>query len=321
MAKIQFMRSSLYNQWDYCQHSTALQYMFGFRSESGVKATLGTITHKALQILADIKLARQDGLLEIHDQELGRFSVDFSNIESLVERAFNYYKKIETHLTLKSSDLAACIAYTNKALSYKGGLVDPRQKTIIATEQYFDFEIQKPWAGGLRMKGTVDLITKINDSIYEVIDYKTGRRLDWATGEEKTEAKLQKDPQLLIYYYALKNLYPDKEFIFSLFFINDGGLFSVCFDDSSYNEAEDMIRRRYIEISSTSEPKLLSYDQSHWKCTRLCQFAKQEYKESGISVCEFMKQSIKAIGLEKSIARYGNHDNIGNYGSGGGTVR
>ena len=82
-----------------------------------------------------------------------------------------------------------------------------------------------------------------------------------------------------------------------------------------------MIRRRYLEIESTNEPRLLSNDQSHWKCAKLCPFARNTYKESGLSICEFMKQSIKAIGLDKSIARYGNHDNIGNYGAGGGTVR
>lgn len=318
---IQFMRSSLYNQWDYCQMSTALQYAFGFKSESGLKASLGTICHKALQILADQKLARQRGEKSIHDEELGDFSVDDDNIERIIELAFEYYKNIETHLKFAKADLKTCKSYVDKALTYNNGLVDPRNKTIVATEQYFDFEIEKPWAQGLRMKGTVDLITKLTNDIYEVIDYKTGRRLDWATGEEKTEAKLQHDPQLLIYYYALKHLFPEKEFMFSLFYINDGGLFSVYFDNSSYYEAEEMIRRRYLEIASTSEPRLLSDNQSHWKCTRLCQFAKQQYKETGISVCEFMKQSIRAIGLEKSIARYGHHDNIGNYGSGGGTVR
>jgi hypothetical protein len=139
--------------------------------------------------------------------------------------------------------------------------------------------------------------------------------------EEKTEEKLKHDPQLLIYFFALKRLYPDKDFIFSIFYINDGGLLSTYFDNASLLEAEDMLKRRYIEICSTTEPKLLSNNQTHWKCQKLCQFAKEEYKNTGISVCEFMKQAIRTIGLEKSIARYGNHDNIGNYGAGGGTVR
>ena len=35
------------------------------------------------------------------------------------------------------------------------------------------------------------------------------------------------------YYYAIKNLYPNIRYvIFSIYFINDGGPFSVCFDDS-----------------------------------------------------------------------------------------
>lgn len=633
--KIQFFRSSLYNSWDWCQHQTALQYAFGFHSKSGIKAAMGTITHKALQIIADQKLAIQNGQTSIDDPELGKFDVDYNDIDKITARAFAYYEKIETHLKLFPTHLAECIYNVKKALDYCNGLVNPKNKKIVATEQFFDFAVDKPWSDDLRMKGTIDLITEISDNIYEVIDYKglplstkipttsgfctmehisigdkvfdqygrqcnvigksrvktkkcykiyfddttsvscddehlwklsngevkiitdlkigdkinvaksiecdevnlpidpyllgawlgdgrnrnceitcgdnelfdiiknlgfslgkdsekrkeslqtrtilkqtykfrnlnllnnkhipdiyfrasikqrlrllqglmdtdgsvnetrkqcvfsscdkrlsddvkhllltlgqrpyqasvitntnfkknvpvypisfrpldinpfllsrkrkkignwgyglssvrkiiriensiiqktqcisvdskdntylctenyipthnTGKRIDWATGEEKTEEKLKHDPQLLIYFFALKRLYPDKDFIFSIFYINDGGLLSTYFDNASLLEAEDMLKRRYIEICSTTEPKLLSNNQTHWKCQKLCQFAKEEYKNTGISVCEFMKQAIRTIGLEKSIARYGNHDNIGNYGAGGGTVR
>jgi intein/homing endonuclease len=39
--------------------------------------------------------------------------------------------------------------------------------------------------------------------------HNTGKRIDWATGEVKTQKKLEKDVQLLLYYYALKNMFPD----------------------------------------------------------------------------------------------------------------
>ena len=170
--RIQFMRSSLYNQWDFCQQSTALQYMFGFGSETGKKACMGTIVHKVLQILADQKLAIQNKLEEFTDEELGRFHVDRIDIDNLTSAAFNYYKSIEKHLVLVNLDLEACKSCVHKALKYSNGLVDPRNKEIVATEQFFDFEINQPWAKGLRMKGTVDLVVKSTDDLYEVIDYK-----------------------------------------------------------------------------------------------------------------------------------------------------
>ena len=86
-------------------------------------------------------------------------------------------------------------------------MFDPRNRKIVDAEPHFDFVIDEPWAdynytlnnenihGKLAMKGTIDLITEVDDGVYEIIDWKTGRRLDWATGQEKTFAKLQKDPQ------------------------------------------------------------------------------------------------------------------------------
>ena len=85
------------------------------------------------------------------------------------------------------------------------------------------------------MKGTIDLITKPSEDTLEIIDWKTGRRLDWATGQEKTQEKLETDPQLMIYFYAAKKLYPEiKNCIVTIFFINDGGPFSVSFNKMIY---------------------------------------------------------------------------------------
>jgi hypothetical protein len=170
--KIQFFRSSLYNSWDWCQHQTALQYAFGFHSKSGIKAAMGTITHKALQIIADQKLATQNGQTSIDDPELGKFDVDYNDIDKITARAFAYYEKIETHLKLFPTHLSECIYNVKKALNYCNGLVNPKNKKIVATEQFFDFAVDKPWSDDLRMKGTIDLITEISDNIYEVIDYK-----------------------------------------------------------------------------------------------------------------------------------------------------
>ena len=135
--KIQFFRSSLYNSWDWCQHQTALQYAFGFPSKSGIKAALGTITHKALQIIADQKLAIQNNLSSIEDVELGQFNVNNEDIEEITTKAFNYYKKIESHLILSDVHLAECIYNVDKALKYCNGLVSPKNKKIVAPSTWF----------------------------------------------------------------------------------------------------------------------------------------------------------------------------------------
>ena len=130
------------------------------------------------------------------------------------------------------------------------------------------------------------------DVFFRVLDYKTGKRLNWATGKEKTYNCLMKDTQLLLYYYALKNLYPDKSFYISIYYINDGGVFDMVFDEKDYIKAENILRQKFEYIRSVQLPQQLSSEQAHWKCQRLCEFSKID-EETEKSVCNKFHDMIK----------------------------
>ena len=174
-------------------------------------------------------------------------------------------------------------------------MFDPRNRDIVCPEQHFDFVINKPWAnysfdtpegkleGQLALKGTIDLITKIDDNFFEIIDWKTGRRLDWATGKEKTQEKLENDPQLMIYHYAVSHLYPHIDNIMvTINFINDGGPFSICFQKSDLSRTENMLRQKFEKIKATKKPQL----HKTWMCSKLCHFGKTTFANSAISPLE-----------------------------------
>lgn len=132
--------------------------------------------------------------------------------------------------------------------------------------------------------------------------HNTGRRVDWATGEEKTPEKLKKDPQLLLYNYAISRLYPQyKQAILSIFFIKDGGPFSMCFDESDRVLFLEMLRKRFEQIRDSIRPKLLSPNQSHWKCQKLCHFYKNNWPGTNQSMCSYVHEHIKTHGIEKTI--------------------
>jgi hypothetical protein len=211
-------------------------------------------------------------------------------------------------------------------------MFDPRNRNILMPEQHFDFEIKKPWSkysynltdgsvleGNLAMKGTIDLITLVNEDTIEVIDWKTGKRLDWATGQEKTQEKLENDPQLRIYHYAIKHLYPHiKNIIFSIYFINDGGPFSICFHDSDITETENILRRKFDIIKQTTKPKL----NKSWMCSKLCHFGKTTFantsiepvteyrngqlcsKDTAMTKCEQIKHDLDLYGIDATIGLY-----------------
>ena len=123
------------------------------------------------------------------------------------------------------------------------------------------------------------MITQPNENTAEIIDWKTGRRLNWATGEEKTQEKLEVDPQLMIYYYAVKKLYPhiDNEIV-TIYFIHDGGPFSVAFDKSDLYKTEQLLKDKFKKIQHTLKPRL----NKSWKCTKLCHYGKTTFEGTNI---------------------------------------
>jgi RecB family exonuclease len=131
-------------------------------------------------------------------------------------------------------------------------------------------------SGNLALKGTIDLITRVDDNTLEVIDWKTGKRLDWATGQEKTQAKLQNDPQLMIYHYAISKLFPQYDhIIITIYFINDGGPFSILFDKKDLIRTEEMLRQKFEQIKKIKKPRL----HKTWMCSKLCHFGKSTFEE------------------------------------------
>jgi hypothetical protein len=57
---ITYLRSSFLGDWDYCQHSTYIKNTLGIQYPSNQKADMGTIVHKVMDVLANLKLGLQD---------------------------------------------------------------------------------------------------------------------------------------------------------------------------------------------------------------------------------------------------------------------
>lgn len=301
-----------------CPMQYFLQYNLGMQSPSNKKADKGTICHKVFEILAFIKLNKQNNTKYFDDDIIGSVDITDYNLDTIIELVYNHYTSCFSHHEWTAKDFKDCNNWVYKALEYGGGMFDPRNRHIICPEQHFDIEIKKDWAkydyktkegslkGNLAIKGTIDLITKVNDDTYEIIDWKTGRRLDWATGQEKTLDKLHKDPQLMLYYYALHQLYPNiKHVIVSINFINDGGMFSVCFDKSHLYKVEMMLKNKFETIKNTTNPPL----NKSWKCTKLCHFGKATFENSNHTpIVEYRDHQVTPLGHAMTICEQVKHD-------------
>ena len=299
---ITYFRSSSYNNWNLCQLDYFIKYVLGWPDHSGKAAVKGTIVHKLMEILAHIKKAKQNKKTKVTHEPFGTFVVkdweDDDNIGELLDRIYRYFEKHENHLTWTKADKKDVDKWAWLALKFNNGQFDPRNQTIVDAEPHFDFSFKKDWAkysytyeikgkelqtieGYLSCKGTIDLVTKVGDGIYEVVDYKTGRRVDWATGEEKTYTKLQGDLQLLLYNYAVHKLYPDcKQCICTIYYIKDGGPFSIPFERSDLAKCEEMLKKQFGKIQECIRPR----QTKSWKCDKFCDWSKETYEGKGINV-------------------------------------
>lgn len=301
-----------------CPMQFFIEYNLGHKSPSNKKADKGTICHKVFEILAEIKLNTQCSRPYFYDNIVNQVDIVHYDLEKIIDQVYSYYTSRFTHHEWTNKDLEDCRKWVHKALDYNDGMFDPRNREIVSSEQHFDIEIKKDWAaynyktkdgnitGNLAIKGTIDLMTKVNDNTIEIIDWKTGRRLDWATGEEKTLSKLHRDAQLMIYFYATHHLYPDIEhIIISINFINDGGVFSVCFDKSQIYDVEMMLRHKFETIKNTFNPE----QNKSWKCSKLCHFGKTTFENTEyLPIIEYRDSKITPKGQIMTKCEQIHHD-------------
>lgn len=326
---VTFLRSSSYGTENLCQQQYFLRYVLGYPDMANQKAVKGSITHKALEGLALVNLAIKKGKNSINDEEVYHdLDLSLCTPHYLTELAYSFYCKSYPNFKWTAQDLKDCQNWVNKVLDYGNGILDPRNLNIVNCEQHFDFVIEKDWAkyeykfrdqqleGYLGLKGTIDLITKIDNDVIEVIDYKTGKRLNWSTGKEKTYEDLQHDPQLLIYFYALNRLFPShKQIVMTLVYINDGGPHTVVFDSSNLEEAESLIRAKFEKIRNNKQPELIN----DWRCHKLCSFGSRGKRINGNTICSHINNEVQVYGIDLVTDKYTQEGfNISGYGEGGG---
>jgi hypothetical protein len=302
-----------------------ITYVLGHRSVSGKKAQLGTVVHKVMEVLASCKKKLQDEpdkkSLYITDDGIGKVNFTKNSlftktfVNKILDRSYEYYTTNCTH-KYTGADKRFCVKLTTDGLEYNDGQFDPRKRNIVDAEPQFDIPIEAPWAkfkynvdgkeveGQLAIKGTIDLVTEVDDGVIEVIDWKTGQRKNWATGEEKTYEKLLEDPQLLLYNYAISKLYPEyQQAIMSIFFIRDGGPFSMCFDESDQEKFLGMLEQRFKQIKHNECPTPCSRNRTSFKCTKLCDFYKKNWPGTNISMCEHVEEHLKAFGHDETVEK------------------
>lgn len=329
---VTYFRSSSLNSFRMCEAAYAFEYFLGLPTKSGLAAEKGNVVHKALELLATQKKAEQDGEPEFYNDEIDAWWKTGSlEVEEALEQGWQLYVP-KSQNKFAPKDRRECEKWTWMALTEWDGLYDIRKRHIVQPEQYFELEIDEPWAafdyeiegrrvhGKLGIKGTMDLVLGLDvPQFLELADWKTGARKDWATGDVKDYKKLRKDVQLRLYHYAVCKLFPDiEEFLVTIVFIKDGGPFTIPLGRNELPETLDILESFFSRIRACERPK----QNRTWKCKKFCHFGKNTFVkdgvDTGIEMCEYLSTEIRKRGLDAVLRDHGDASKISSYGDGGG---
>ena len=288
---ITYIRSSSFATHEMCPMKYFAEYVLGWTGETGKAAAQGTIVHKVMEVLAHIKLAEQQGKDYFIDDIAGKQTRDTLDIDQLLEVIYEHYTNDADHLIWGPAEFKKCKLWTTMALEFNKGQMNPLNQEIVIPEQHFDIEIKADWGKytvieegievtkQLRLKGTIDLITKVNDTTNEIIDYKSGIRKNWGTGEVKEYGDFYKDFQLRLYHYAHTVLFPNvQNVLITIYYIKDGGPFTIAFGRSDIPETLDMIREKFEAIRDTETPQV-NYGPP---CKTFCHLGKQTFEGTNV---------------------------------------
>lgn len=280
--QINYLRASTINTYSDCPWKFFLLYVIGFTSTPNKKAMLGTIVHHVLEILAK---AKKIGYSKLYERKL-------TNPQYLLDICWDRYKNNYGHLfEMNSEDYQFC---EKQILYVLSSPFNPLNLKILDTEKQFDITIAKPHfeydynnyingdyeSGYLSLRGTIDLITEVDEDTIEIIDYKTGLQKDWITGKEKEFEDFYKDIQLRMYDIATNTIYSKyKNRLLTIIYTQTESPFTITFSTKDYQISLDTLRRFYNDISKDNTFKRLKDNKARFrteafKCHYVCQFGK-----------------------------------------------
>jgi CRISPR/Cas system-associated exonuclease Cas4 (RecB family) len=310
--------------------------VLGYRDFAGKAATLGTCLHKIMECLALAKLHYQNTgekqfFLRLMDGEtiIGQYEFNTTTwikatkgkldgkdvwidgkmvLDDIFSLVYTYYANKYAEQNWTDEDKVKILEWVYTCVLENDGLYDPRKRKVIQPEQYVSLKMTEDWAkfdygegvvGHFKLNGIMDVIYEIDKNHYEVVDYKTGKRKCWNTGVVKGLKELEHDIQLESYYLMMNEIYPDIEhFTLTIFYIADGGPFKPYFYQERLPEIKDKIKSYFQRIQQIEHPKMLSSQQKHWKCQKLCPYFKRAHGDTNL--CMAVHNSIKAVGIEKT---------------------
>jgi CRISPR/Cas system-associated exonuclease Cas4 (RecB family) len=265
--KVNSLSVSSIASFTHCEHQFYITYILNYKPEPGKAAIFGTIFHKFLELRAKKKDKSIEEILNDYPDS-GLLSKDLNDLDKLI----------------------------NKTLLFNNGEFDPRRLEVVDVEKFFEIAV-----GEVKIRGIIDLITRVDDKTLLAIDWKTGNPdKDFITGKDINEEYLYKSPQIRVYVWSLYKLFPEIDnVIFTMFFAKTGKPYTIIIDKDENWKVEKFLNIKYNKITKVETPSL----NKSWKC-RFCSHSQKYFGESGQTLCNYFNERNLIDGMEKTIANY-----------------
>jgi hypothetical protein len=86
----------------------------------------------------------------------------------------------------------------------------------------------------------------------------------------------------------------------TIFFLRDGGPFTVLYDSKDEEYFMNELKRLYIEIKNNKNPKPINRWRSDFRCQKLCHYYKINWPETETNICQYVENNIKLYGIEET---------------------
>lgn len=285
MLPVKKLSPSSINTLDGCEMKWFLQYIIGYREPSGRAAVIGSTCHYILESVAKSKLVRQQNKKYINDKIMGRISGSYK-LDKWVDKATDSFFEKESHIKWEDSDRREVRRNIEKAEKHK--LFPENHSEIISPEDYFSIPLSHPWAryryktkdgeesGSININGIIDLIYRDENGTLSYLDYKFGQPKDWNTGKNKNYASIAKDVQLCMYYYAVKQRFPNEDIEMNIWYVNK----ELVFTDFFGQEQESLILAK-LESVINKLRSMTNPETNYGFTCRFCPFSKTKFEQWG----------------------------------------
>ncbi len=284
MIPIKRLSASSISTLDQCEMKWVLQYIMNYREPSGRAAAIGTICHYVLQCVARSKWIEQTGG-EYNDEIVGQIKTTY-DLDIWTPKIYQHFIGQNPHIAWTDADYREVLRNIEKARLHN--LFPANHYEVLEIERFFNMAAASPWGeyayakdgeiekGNVNLVGVIDLVFRDEDGAINILDYKFGDSRDWNTGQKKDYGMLIKDVQLCMYYYAIKERYPDVDVVANLWYVKKEELYSAMFGKDQEEVILDKLQSTLRKIKGIEKPAT-SYS---FKC-KFCSFSKTNFADWG----------------------------------------